>query len=162
MNETLASNLASWLARSCHDNNGLSCCTVCDSNACPFYQRVDKNTVCRGITVEQWLEALTKVDASADDSAKKRGSVLLEALEDINGERVDQYGNPEDCFGDIADAWQKWLGDVSRPITSRDVAVMMAILKLVREMHAPKRDNLRDACGYLALAADMVKEPTDA
>ena len=90
-----------------------------------------------------------------------RGSVLLEAHDTINGQRVDQYGNPEDCFGDIAEAWQKWLGGVSRPITRRDVAVMMAILKLVREMHAPKRDNLRDACGYLALAADMVKEAKD-
>lgn len=96
-----------------------------------------------------------------DVDTPARGSVLLEAHDTINGQRVNQYGEPEDCFGDIADAWQKWRGDGSRPITRRDVAVMMAILKLVREMHAPKRDNLRDACGYLALAADMVTEASD-
>lgn len=186
MNETLLSNLASWLAQSCHGNgnNGLNYCTVYDRHACPFYQCVNNDITCRSVTVEQWLHALksmtqaaggsatefdndavrdSKVVAAADASAKKRGSVLLEAMKVINGERVDQYGNPEDCFDMIAEFWSSYTGV---PLRGKDVAMMMDLLKIAREKTTHKRDNLRDICGYTALAADLAKlaqkEPTDA
>ena len=84
---------------------------------------------------------------------RKRGNVLLKAHEVINGQRQDQYGNPEDSFQTIADLWSVWLG---YEVSARDVAIMMALLKIAREKHgAGKTDNYVDGCGYLALAADM-------
>ena len=85
---------------------------------------------------------------------RKRGNVLLKAHEVINGQRQDQYGNPEDSFSTIADLWSVWLG---YKISAHDVAMMMALLKIAREKHgAGSEDNPVDACGYLALAADMI------
>ena len=85
---------------------------------------------------------------------RKRGNVLLKAHEVINGQRQDVYGNPEDSFATIADLWSVWVG---REISAHDVAMMMALLKIAREKHgAGSEDNGVDACGYLALAADMV------
>jgi len=84
---------------------------------------------------------------------RKRGNVLLEAHEVINGQRQDRYGNPEDSFRVIAKLWSTWIG---KELFPRDVAMLMALLKVAREKHgAGKTDNYVDGCGYLALAADM-------
>ena len=84
-----------------------------------------------------------------------RGKILDEAKEVINGERQDQYGNPEDSFKGIAGRWGRYLG---LEITPVQVAHMMVEFKLERECHNPKRDNLRDAAGYLEIKADLLKE----
>lgn len=87
---------------------------------------------------------------------KRRGGVLLRALDVINGERQQQYGNPEDSFEDIAWAWNWWLDSDNAPITAADVAMMMALLKIAREKNgAGKTDNIVDACGYLGLYEDL-------
>ena len=89
---------------------------------------------------------------------QKRGSTLLEAHSVINGERQDQYGNPEDAFGRIAEYWNcflaKWESSVI-DLKPKDVALMMVLFKLAREEHQAKRDNLVDAAGYIGLAGDM-------
>ena len=95
-----------------------------------------------------------------DNVARKRGNVLLEAHEVINGQRQDQYGNPEDSFATIAKMWSAWLG---KEIFPYDAAMLMALLKVARAKHgAGHRDNHVDGCGYLALAADMAKDGKDA
>ena len=88
---------------------------------------------------------------------KERGSVLLRALDVINGERQQQYGNPEDSFEAIAALWGWWLCDKMRDeITAQDVAMMMCLMKIGREKNgAGKTDNIVDACGYLGLYEDM-------
>lgn len=99
------------------------------------------------------------------NNAKERGSVLDEAKAIINGARQDQYGNPEDSFETIGDFWSAYIRnkmrmrcgilDMSR-VDSKDVALMMALMKIAREMHgAGKEDNMIDAAGYIGLAADM-------
>lgn len=177
---------AKRLTHFCHEcsngsSNALGYCTVRNRYECPFSQNVRPEITCRSITVEQWLSVLrgmteadggaatesehddaargSKVLAAADASAKKRGSVLLEALEVINGQRIDQYGNPEDSFDIIAEFWSSYTGV---PLKGKDVAMMMVLLKIAREMKTHRRDNIVDACGYLALKADMVKESTNA
>jgi hypothetical protein len=88
-----------------------------------------------------------------------RGKILDEARDIINGERADMYGNPEDSFSMIADLWDSYLGKIEGEdhgvLHPKDVAIMMALLKIARETYQHKRDNLADAIGYLALAADM-------
>lgn len=86
-----------------------------------------------------------------------RGSVLLHAHDIINGQRQQQYGNPEDSFPGIAALWNWWLdGRITKPLTAQDVAMMMCLMKQAREKNgAGKTDNVADACGYLALYEDM-------
>lgn len=94
---------------------------------------------------------------STEDS---RGSILKEAYNIINGERQDQYGNPEDSFGTIAKLWSVYMDSTITgrkhlnvpSVQSKDVALMMTLLKIAREMHTHKRDNLVDAAGYISLA----------
>ena len=99
--------------------------------------------------------------ANNDD---KRGNVLLEAHDIINGERQQQYGSPEDSHAVIAALWNGYLkadaisceSTSYTVLTAQDVAHMMVLFKLARELNgAGKRDNYRDAAGYLAIASDM-------
>jgi hypothetical protein len=76
----------------------------------------------------------------------------------INGERQDQYGNPEDSFALIAEYWTVYMGDMGPVCTPKDVAIMMALFKIARmsgQKWAP--DNAVDACGYLAILNDRLK-----
>lgn len=90
-------------------------------------------------------------------SENRRGRVLLKAVEIINGERQNTYGNPEDTFEEIAVLWNWWLeGQLDEKLTPDDVAMMMSLLKIAREKNgAGKTDNVVDACGYLGLYEDM-------
>lgn len=101
---------------------------------------------------------------------KLRGSVLDEAKAIINGERQDVYGSPEDSFQLIANYWNTYLnsvGDFERipetqddavNLTAGDVALMMTLFKIAREANQHKRDNVRDAAGYMGIYADMQGE----
>lgn len=109
---------------------------------------------------DDWEDFWTETHPSAAEDAAggagrahKRGVVLAEAGKVINGERQDAYGNPEDSFAGIAVLWGWYLG---RALSPADVAMMMALLKFAREKNQRKRDNIVDACGYLALYEDIV------
>lgn len=86
--------------------------------------------------------------------ANNLGSLLDEAKRTITGERQDQYGAPEDSFSRIAAYWTTYLG---RPVSSLDVAHLMALMKLARAQgQGFKRDNYVDLAGYAAIAADRL------
>lgn len=85
---------------------------------------------------------------------KMRGKILQEAIDIINGERQDQYGDPEDSFQTIASYWSIYLG-LADPLCPKDVALMMVLFKLARESHQGNRDNLVDGAGYLGIAGDL-------
>ena len=86
--------------------------------------------------------------------ANNLGSLLDEAKRTITGERQDQYGAPEDSFGLIARYWTIYLGS---PVSPRDVAHLMALLKLARAQgQGFRRDNYVDLAGYAAIAADRL------
>jgi len=109
-----------------------------------------------GVRVFEPREKRVIGDDKREMPEKKRGRVLLKAVEIINGERQDSYGNPEDTFGEIAEVWNWWLGDSNAPISRSDVAMMMCLMKIAREKNgAEKIDNIVDACGYLGLYEDM-------
>jgi len=94
----------------------------------------------------------------------QRGKILMRALDIINGERQDQYGNPEDSFALIGKYWTEFLKANCAiiegvQISPKEVAEMMALFKIARMSgQKAKRDNYLDCVGYLALAADMVEE----
>lgn len=90
----------------------------------------------------------------------KRGMVLSEASYTINGERQDQYGNPEDCFGLIATYWNTYLESKGHTVNAgaADVAMMMVLFKIARQAHSHKHDNIVDLCGYAAILDDMMEK----
>jgi len=84
-----------------------------------------------------------------------RGSVLKEAIGVINGERQDQYGKPEDSFALIAEFWTSYVKRINRDLNAKDIALMMVLFKLAREIHQGKIDNLVDGAGYIGIAGDL-------
>lgn len=85
-------------------------------------------------------------------------SILSEADAIAGEDRSRDYGHPLINHQRIASIWNVQLGPIlSRPITPREVALMMVGLKLAREVNTTKRDNLVDAAGYIK-CIDMIDE----
>ena len=85
---------------------------------------------------------------------KEEQSILAEALELVEGDRNDAYGHPADDFARTAAIWSAILGT---PVTASQVGLCMIGVKLSRETHQPKRDNLVDIAGYAQTVA-MVRQ----
>ena len=86
---------------------------------------------------------------------KTRQHILMQAAEVISGPREQDYGKPEENFLRIANLWQAYLPNEDGVMTY-EVAVAMALLKIARLQHDPTHwDSWVDACGYLALAAEL-------
>lgn len=73
-------------------------------------------------------------------------TIATEAITIVTGTRREAYGHPSQNFQDIADLWSVILGT---DVTAHQVALCMVQVKIARELHAPKRDNLVDAVGYI-------------
>ena len=100
------------------------------------------------------------------------GHCLDEAKNIINGERQDQYGNPEDSFALVAKYWEAYLNaseytdednlkpkdlNVDIELDAKDIAHMMILFKLARcSGQQEKRDNYVDIAGYTAIVADRL------
>ena len=65
----------------------------------------------------------------------------------IVANREKEYGAPEDSFEKIAAFWSVYLEEELLP---EDVANMMILLKIAREMGGHKDDNMIDIAGYAA------------
>lgn len=84
-------------------------------------------------------------------------TVLGEAATIIYGDREQTYGHPAINLESIADLWQAYLRTRAKhcedefEMQSEDVCWMMVLLKMARQAHMHKRDNLVDAIGYIAL-----------
>ena len=77
-------------------------------------------------------------------------SILAEADNIAGEDRSRDYGHPLVNHQRIAAIWNVQLGGIlTAPITPRQVCLMMIGLKLAREVHRPKRDNLIDIAGYV-------------
>jgi hypothetical protein len=87
-------------------------------------------------------------------------TVCEEANRIVYGDREQTYGHPALNFEATARYWNAYLDNkkaLGKPATidARDVARMMVFLKMARQQHAPKRDNLVDAIGYTACEAKI-------
>jgi hypothetical protein len=152
------SNLKEWARdKTCEE---LSKC--CGFRKCPIDNVCCSDSLsekaCFDVTPEDWQKALGEV--SDRDQKTQRGSVMLKALEIVNGERQDQYGSPEDNFHRIADYWTQYKGT---KFSAHDVSMMMCLLKIARiQTGTGSTDSYTDLCGYAALAADMKVEKKNA
>lgn len=74
-------------------------------------------------------------------------TILDEAARIVSGQRAQDYG--ENSLPHVAAVWSAYLGV---PITGRMVGWMLSQMKMVRDLHKPKRDNPVDIAGYAHLA----------
>ena len=92
-----------------------------------------------------------------------RAEVLDEAKKCVCGQRQDDYGTPEDNFTTIGYLWSAYI-KAAHPdwnialdeFTSKDVAVMMALLKVARIARGSSPDSFVDLAGYAACAGEIV------
>ena len=82
-----------------------------------------------------------------------RQECLDAAAKAVLKDRAREYGDgPEDSFSAIAGMWSAYLG---RPVSSADVACMMALLKIARLKGNPHHgDSWVDVAGYAACGAE--------
>lgn len=81
-------------------------------------------------------------------------NILEEAQHIVEGDRQLEYGDKTECFTRIANMWAGYLGV---PVNQFDVAHMMIMLKLARNVHKYKRDSMVDVAGY-AYCADIMHD----
>jgi hypothetical protein len=84
----------------------------------------------------------------------KRADILATASEYVTKDRATTHGDAEDNFRRIAELWNAYLG--VDDITSIDVAVMLALLKVARIRSNPTHaDNWIDIAGYAACGGEI-------
>ena len=81
-----------------------------------------------------------------------RAEILEAARVCVCGEREDDYGSPEDSFALIAKLWSAYTGET---FGGKDVAMMMALLKVARIKAGNKTDSFVDLAGYAACAGEI-------
>jgi len=84
----------------------------------------------------------------------KRMQILNHAGTLISGARQEDYGTPQENFGNIAERWSQHVGVIIEPW---QVALMMADLKIARMATTQKfhEDSAVDLAGYAALSGEL-------
>lgn len=72
-------------------------------------------------------------------------NILQEAESLIYGDRQQDYGTVAEDFGRVAAMWSVILG---ASVSSEQVGLCMIAVKISRQLHGNKRDNLVDIAGY--------------
>ena len=75
-------------------------------------------------------------------------SILSEAERIVNGERQADYSDPVENFKHIAEIASAIM---AKDITAEECCIVMIAVKLAREGHKHKRDNLVDLAGYVEI-----------
>lgn len=97
----------------------------------------------------------TKTELSSRCDGESSETILQEAQRLVHGDRGDQYGHPIEDYTRTGKIWGAILeiGDID----PRLCCLMMAGVKISREVNKHKRDNLTDLAGY-AECADMIAQ----
>lgn len=96
-----------------------------------------------------------------------RTELLAKANACVTGERPEDYGSPEDNFSTIAQLWAAYIKaacvapGAQVDIGGKDVALMMALLKIARAIASDNPDNYIDLAGYAACAGEIVGRAGD-
>lgn len=89
------------------------------------------------------------------ENSKINPTILEEAQKAVYGDRQEDYGKVRDNFNRIAKMWEAIL---QHSVSPSQVGLCMCAVKIARECHKPKRDNLIDLAGYAATIERMQKE----
>ena len=85
-------------------------------------------------------------------------SILDDAKEITGNDRMTLYGQPRHNFADVARLWSAYLTnkfEINLNLEPKDIALMMCLFKVCRELAGHKRDNLVDAAGYIRNCAQI-------
>ena len=86
-------------------------------------------------------------------------NITAEAIDKVRNDRQELYGHPKVNFERIAKFWNNYLElTPANRITVQDVAWMMILLKVAREIEHPHRDNRIDVVGYIE-CLELLDEP---
>lgn len=90
--------------------------------------------------------------------APEKESILKEADTIAHGDRQQAYGHPFDTYTRAAALVSAMLSHkLQSPLTAHDMALVMAQVKIAREIGCPRRDNRIDLAGF-AWVADRIAE----
>ena len=93
-----------------------------------------------------------------------RKRVLNEAEKCVCGQREQDYGTPDDSFNLIAKLWTTYVSTgslVDLVFDAKDVAAMMALLKIARISENPQHmDSWVDLAGYAACGGEIAGTET--
>jgi hypothetical protein len=101
------------------------------------------------------------MDEAYHKSLNIHRSILTEANRLVHEDRSEAYDHPLDNFTRTAKLWQVALEKVLKVdavITPEMVGICLLLLKVARELHCQKRDNLVDAAGYAEAVAWVIHE----
>jgi hypothetical protein len=103
-------------------------------------------------TAERHLDTGLFVVTQNVTPLNKKATILDTAAMITAGDRQRDYDSPMPNHARIAKLWNSYLSirkkGFSSDITPEDVATMMILLKIARQVFTPKTDNLVDICGY--------------
>lgn len=99
------------------------------------------------------------VDSRPKPEPWTRKRVLSEAEKCVCGQREQDYGTPDDSFNLIAKLWTTYVSTgslVDLVFDAKDVAAMMALLKIARISENPQHmDSWVDLAGYAACGGEI-------
>lgn len=125
--------------------------------------RVRLNAKLMGYEVIDDTPTIAETAAKRSEDVKRkltRADILHAAEKCVCGQRETDYGTPEDNFKAIAELWEAYLNKactrgVNVRVEAKDVAVMMALLKIARiAAGGGKADSWIDLVGYAACGAE--------
>ena len=87
----------------------------------------------------------------------KRAEILEAARKCVCGEREQEYGKPENNFALVGKLWEAYTGYA---FSAKDVAMMLALLKVARIKTGVKENSFVDLAGYAACAGEIATQRT--
>lgn len=91
-------------------------------------------------------------------TSPERVEILTEAANLITGQRQQDYGTPEENFKRIADFLNILIKknlETNTPVSPRQTADFMILLKVARTINSPTRDSYVDIGGYAGIAGEL-------
>jgi hypothetical protein len=106
------------------------------------------------MATEQERDAAREIELM--NTGKPGEDLLVEANGLVNGDRQVAYGSPRPAYVAQAKVWSGLLSHkLKEDLTPEDVALLLAGMKLVREVRKHKRDNMVDLVGYTLVLAHV-------
>lgn len=131
--------------KSADETGDCNCCYECSLNDI----KINDVAICEIDEIRDRLESIR----TGESDTTTRKACLESAIEIVCKDREDTYGSPEDNFDLIAALWTEYTGT---ELSSKDVAMMMALLKIARiKTGKYKADNFIDLAGYAACACEI-------
>jgi Domain of unknown function (DUF6378) len=90
-----------------------------------------------------------------------RVDILTEAANLIVGQRQDDYGTPQENFkrmADFANILLKKNLETNTPVSPRQMADFMILLKIARTINSPTRDSYVDIVGYAGISGELAAD----